>query len=333
MCVGMFWPRLGRNTRSFGSRGRRRWKGSTLKLRLVPLERRKRKLYIINIALACMCFSAVTAALSRCATLAQPASRCELRVLTWNVLRTNRDYRGTAKFVRETGADIAFLQEVTPKLEAKLRVDLASLYSEMLFSSSGSGKGYALLSRYPIIESKHLANPRGGPPACWVELSTPAGPLQVLNLHLTSPTVLAGSWTDRIKSYASTTAVRLREVRHFCNALKNGVPAVVAGDLNSLEFEPAITFLNSHARLADAYRTVRPNPSTADTTWMAKRDPSSPIKARIDYVFVSRELVPLDAQVGCTTLSDHQPVTVILRWTHRSNEEIDCPRPSSEERP
>ena len=323
MCAGMFWPWLGGNTQSYGRR--RRWKGPTVNLRSVSLERRKPKLYIVNATLTCMSFAAATAALSRCTPSAQPASHCELRVLTWNVLRTNRDYLGVAKFIRETVADVAFLQEVTPELEAKLRVDLASLYSEMLFSSSGSGKGYALLSRHPIIESKHLANPRGGPPACWAELSTPAGRLQVLNLHLTSPTLLVGSWTDRIKSYASTTAVRLREVRYFCNAVKNGVPAVVAGDLNSFEFEPAITFLKSRARLADAYRALRPNPSMADTTWTARSDPSSPMKARIDYVFVSRELVPLEAKVGRTALSDHQPVTVLLRWKHRHNEELDCP--------
>ena len=289
-------------------------------------------MYIVRTVLAYMCLAVATPSLSRCAPR-EPADLGNLRVLTWNVLWTNRDHSGTARFIRKTAADVVFLQEVTPELEARLRPDLASLYSGMVFSSARSGRGYAILSRYPVIGNRHLANPQGGPPACWAELRTPAGRLQVLNLHLTNPRVLVGSWVDKIKSYATTAGVRLKEVRNFCDALKTGVPAVVAGDLNSLECEPAIAHLNRRVRLTDAYRAVHPTPSKADITWTAQSDPSNLMKARIDYVFILREFVPPQAKVERTTLSDHQPVTVILRWTHRSNEELDCPRPSSGERP
>jgi endonuclease/exonuclease/phosphatase family metal-dependent hydrolase len=288
--------------------------------------------YIVRTTLTYVCLAVVTPSLTRCAPQ-EPAGHSDFRILTWNVLWTNRDHPETAQFIRETAADVVFLQEVTPELEARLRLDLASLYSGMVFSSARSGRGYAILSRYPVIGNRHLANPQGGPPACWAELRTPAGRLQVLNLHLTNPRVLVGSWFDKIKSYATTAGVRLKEVRNFCDALKTGVPAVVAGDLNSLGCEPSITYLSRRARLTDAYRAVHPTPSKADITWTAQSDPLSPMKARIDYVFVSRELVPLEAHTGHTTLSDHQPVTVILRWQHKSNEDLDCPRPSSGERP
>jgi endonuclease/exonuclease/phosphatase family metal-dependent hydrolase len=56
-----------------------------------------------------------------------------------------------------------------------------------------------------------------------------------------------------------------------------------------------------------ALRAVHSTPSKADITWTAQSDPSSPMKARIDYVFILREFVPPQAKVERTTLSDHQP--------------------------
>ena len=263
--------------------------------------------------------SLAAAVLTLCvAAGAQPGTaetrRHELRVLTWNVLRSNKDYAGVCKVIRESGADIVCLQEVTPELETAIRKRLARPYAHTIVRSSGkSSAGYAVLSRYRIVGKKHLEGPGGARPAGWVKVATLGGAVQVLNVHLTTPPVLSGSLRDRFNNYARTTGARLKELRHFRAQLAEGVPALVAGDFNSLETEAGIAYLRNDGGLVDAYRALHPQPSPADITWRLGNNPQSLAQTRIDYIFASPSLVPVKAEVLKSNLSDHRPVRVVFR--------------------
>jgi len=237
-----------------------------------------------------------------------------LRLLTWNVLHGNRQYRGVAAVLRSADADVVCLQEVTPGLESCLRESLADRFPHMVFGARSSiGDGYAVLSRFPVTETEHLQNSGLGRPAGRVEILTEAGRIQVLNLHLTYPQVGSGSLVERAQSYVETAAVRRVEVQHFCKSLDASVPALVAGDFNSFEDEASVRYLSEELGLVDAYRALHPERSVADVTWCQNGDPAALMQARIDYVFASRALSPLAAEPISSLLSDHRPVTAVFR--------------------
>lgn len=244
---------------------------------------------------------------------AGPSPDPRFRVLTWNLLWSNTDHAAVAGQIRSSGADVVCLQEVVPEMAAALDGALAKEYPHRAFRPVvGSGEGYGLLSRHPIARQDHLPNPHGGPPAIRALVAAPAGPVQVLNVHLTYPAVMTGSLARRLASYGATSQIRLAEIRLFSRTLSRDVPTVVAGDFNSLEGEPCLAHLAGTVGLADAYRTLRPDITAKDNTWRPELGSPAPI-ARIDYVFASPALVPLEAAVLPIRVSDHCPVAVTFR--------------------
>ena len=250
--------------------------------------------------------------LASCASTA-PAGG-ELCVLTWNVLYLNTHHADTARLIGESGADIVCLQEVTPDLETALRRDLAGLYPAMVFDAvPRAGSGTAVLSKFAFEVSRRVPHPYGTLHAHRVRVRTPLGPVQVLNVHLTAPRVLSGTAVERLHAYSRTAAVRDRELRHFCGDLESGVPAIVAGDFNSLENESDIVYLKETLGLVDVYRILHPRRSDEGTTWRAHGDDDTLIRARIDYIFASPDLAASEAAVLRSCASDHWPVRAVFR--------------------
>jgi endonuclease/exonuclease/phosphatase family metal-dependent hydrolase len=241
---------------------------------------------------------------------ALPAGRAEtaaagttLRVLTWNIHFGNPDR--LAEAIEASDADVVALQEVDAyKQRSGCRhqgLDIAGhLGMHARFGANirsgeecGAGRealyGDALLSRYPIVEWRHVALPnRGGEQRGLLEavLDVAGQRVQVVSTHL--------EYASASERKAQAEAV----VEHLEGSAE---PVVVMGDLNG---EPDDSGL---APLRQAFTDA----------WEAAGDgdgftnPSRAPHRRIDYVFTAR-LSPVHVEVLDSTASDHLAVRADL---------------------
>ncbi|NNG05819.1 MAG: EEP domain-containing protein [Inquilinus sp.] len=160
--------------------------------------------------------------------------------------------------------------------------------------------GDAVLSRLPLrlvkaggLPGLPLFEPRG---ALWVEIATPAGPLQFLNTHL---------GLTRRERRLQTDALMGPD---WLDSADTEGPWVLAGDLNALP--RSRTCRRFGERLRDAQLAVDDHRPQA--TFFARRP-----TARIDYIFVDPSVDVVAARVPSAFLakvaSDHLPLIVDIR--------------------
>lgn len=261
-------------------------------------------------------------ALAACAHSTLPAHGtagppAELRVLVYNI-HAGQDAAGAsniarvAALVRESGADLALLQEVDRGTRRSGGVDQPTLLARLTGMTAVFGRtldydggeyGIAVLSRWRVMRDTlvHLPTepaqsraggsiePRG---ALWVTIASPWGALSVVNTHLDASGV--EQW-------------RRQEV-HALLALARGAasrdgPLLVGGDLNSKPDAAAPDTLR-RAGLRDAWATCGEGegftfPSVA------------PVR-RIDYLFLPDGPRCLGARVLDGEASDHRALLVRL---------------------
>jgi len=133
-------------------------------------------------------------------------------------------------------------------------------------------EGPAILSRFPIVRHemhdlrgcRRVLDPRV---LLRADVLTPDGELQVYSTH-----------TSRDDCQLEHLASLVREGR-------NGRPAILTGDFNSVETSPAIQALVNGGGFVDAFRRARPDEVGA-TVWQPLDAPFPAASRRVDYVFV-----------------------------------------------
>ena len=73
-----------------------------------------------------------------------------------------------------------------------------------------------------------------------MQFTTPAGPVQLLNVHLRPPVSDRGSW---VSGYVTTGDDRERELKRFYEQTRRDVPLIVAGDFNDGEGSGVVRWL------------------------------------------------------------------------------------------
>lgn len=82
---------------------------------------------------------------------------------TFNILRHNdepEELDRIVEIIREMDADVIALEEVNPELEARINTDLQDLYPHTVVEVEDGYEGMALLSKYPMLESRVEKKPR-----------------------------------------------------------------------------------------------------------------------------------------------------------------------------
>jgi endonuclease/exonuclease/phosphatase family metal-dependent hydrolase len=256
-----------------------------------------------------------------CASALRGVADESLRVMTWNIAAGHGDIARIAKEIGESGAEIIALQEVdvhwsersafvdqADSLAKSLRMQVrfAPIYSisDSLDSNKTREFGVAVLSRYPIIDSKNHSITRL---STQQQNATPAlapGFLEVtIDVHGT-----------RIKAfsthldYRGNPAVRQQQVAEMLEIFRSSPgPMILFGDLNAtptaVELSPLLQ------KLQDAWVPAQAN----DLTYPSEK----PVK-RIDYVLTSTDFASTSSIVPVTEASDHRPVIANLRFSkHR----------------
>ncbi len=250
------------------------------------------------------------------------ASEPALTVGTYNIHHAqgvdNRlDLERIASEIERTGASVIGLQEVDRHwssrsefvdqaqwLATRLKMDVtygANLDLEPTAASGGERRQYgtAILSRFPIRESRNtlLPRPQNGEQRGLLEavFKVRGATVRFANTHL------------QHNSAVERTAQAQRIAELLADSRE---PVVLVGDLNARPDAPELTPLFEH------YDDAWTEGGTGDGFTYPAESPN----ARIDYVLVSPEIAVSKATVFSTLASDHLPLTA----------DVTVPRPHGE---
>lgn len=233
-----------------------------------------------------------------------------LHILSFNLLKHNRDVTPFVEEIRRESPDVVLLQELVPDLAEGFETELRDEYPYRYLVGAPGAAGLGVVSRYPFATTGEWHEPGIERFALRVTLLLPSGPVDVYTVHLVAP---AG---DHLMDTGLTANFRLREaqVQHLLDEIETrGSPAVIMGDFNMSESNDAYRIASS--RLRDAWkgagRGIR-------WTWPRNMQPFADLPMmpllRLDYCFHTDKIQADDVRVllGATE-SDHCPLSARLR--------------------
>ena len=212
-------------------------------------------------------------------------------------------------YLRSVAADVIGLQEVSPTQADNLDQGLADLYPYRIVNGSGFS-GRALLSRYPISDHAWITC-QPGRPDLRVRINIDGQEMTVIVAHPSPP--------KPGRNGIVFDSITLQQIRDTANLTVESRPAVLLGDFNMTIHNPAYQWM-TEIGLADAYVNVgnrggRTFPVRLGRIWRMKVPiswmPLHPI-ARLDYIWLTSEISPLEAWLGEDVGSDHLPVLARL---------------------
>ena len=245
-----------------------------------------------------------------------------IRIMSYNVKHCRNeetheiDFDAVAGVIRRRGADIIGLNEIFDDAEGRkygrqpgelaARLGFHAFFAPAI-RVSGIPYGNALLSRFPILQARTVLIPDPAEPAydgyyetrcvLMAEIDV-AGGLRVCVSHF-------GLNPDEQINAFRTAEECIREDR-----------CVLMGDMNLTPENPLLLPLRK--RLFDTAEAF-PAPRLSF--------PSQAPDRKIDYIFTSRDLEVLSADIPAETVSDHRPYLVQLRLPE--NDGRPAPRPQA----
>ena len=244
-------------------------------------------------ALAAAALLAVTA--PRAIPRPQPkASGPVLRVLTVNVLCGRADAEAVVALVRQTGADVLFLQEITGDVLARLEAaGLADLMPQKITELRRSSLGSGIYSRLPLDEGQPLAPAYAAQPTAVVKL--PGG--EAVELGCVHPRAPMPPSRPAIARWRQELSVLPPPA---------DLPRLLAGDFNAtLDHAPLRRVLR--LGYADAAREVG---NALTPTWGLV---GKPAVITIDHVLVDRRCAVLASSVHAVPGTDHRALYAEIR--------------------
>lgn len=227
------------------------------------------------------------------------------RLMTANVLGTNRDFNTIVGSVAEADPDVFIAQEAS---NTQWRQALASLPGLPYVAGPGLGTSVLVASRYPLhAERIQLPldaepDPRvGGGVPMRVEVQRPGGdrPLVIYAIHAPTPRGDRG-WLMR-NAY-------LRDIIKRARNEAGRADVIIAGDWNTPSWSPFYASVLNRAGLRATEGGAWPSP----TRFFREYDAPPLLGTPIDHVAVSPDIGVARLRVGSDFGSDHLPVVVDL---------------------
>jgi len=215
------------------------------------------------------------------------SSTPHLEVLVANVYHSNREFDRIKQLVTEEDPDVVGLVEVSERWLRKLK-PLRERYPFHFEVPDEHHVGLALYSRLPIAGARTIRIGDSSSPAIAATLATPAGEIEILLVHPTSP--------------VDSAAIRRRnaQIRALAQHVRDaGRPTVLAGDLNVSMWNAGYRPLEEIARLHNARAGQGIGP-----TWPAIGRVGVPIDHILATPDVSLRGFRLLRSIG----SDHRPI-------------------------
>lgn len=192
-------------------------------------------------------------------------------------------------FLKNCDADIICLQEVNES--AKVGFQVSSLKEELGMNSHfganvvnlNSNYGLVTYSKYKIVRQNHvylssLKEQRG---MLHTVIDVRGKEVNIINIHL---------GTDKQEQES-----QLKELKEFIDKL-GGKPYIIAGDFNAAD-------INLQGNCVDVAKKLDKSNTLTFSLGIE----------RIDYVFVSKDIIPINYRVIIKKMSDHYPIIAKLR--------------------
>jgi len=252
-----------------------------------------RRLFVLLLTLAFCCGSAAE----------QPTTTNTLRVMTYNIhhgqgVDGKIDLERIAGIIKTQKVDIVALQEVDRNTLRTVRRDVAGELGKLTgmnwcfgknINYQGGEYGTAVLSRFPILEMTNthyqMLHPHEQRGLLQAVLDVGGRKVLLLNTHL---------------DYHNDDAERVLDVKTIKGAIdsRTNMPVILCGDFN--EGPGSRTYHRLSEFLADTWKAVGNGVGytfSSGAPWQ-----------RIDFIWHSKHLRPLNASVIKTNASDHMPV-------------------------
>jgi endonuclease/exonuclease/phosphatase (EEP) superfamily protein YafD len=226
----------------------------------------------------------------------RPESR-DLRILSFNVLGSNRRFGEVIDFIRESGADVVVLHEVTGRWEEAI-ADASHTFDDWNYEVTETRTGGNLFGSLVLTHAGARVESFGfgvtDPRA--VEILLPEG-VAVLGVHPLSPSNrFRAKQNDQQLQFATDWAA------------KQTGPAIVVGDFNATPWSYPFRRLMASTELSNSESGFG-----LDLSYPADRNPL--FRIPIDHLLYSHDLAVVDRRLGPAMGSDHFPLTVDLALT------------------
>ncbi len=229
-----------------------------------------------------------------------PESAVQLRVMSFNVLVSNRQHAEVLAEVDRQAPDVLVIVEYTPAWAEALQ-PLHSQYPYRFEQARWHGFGIALFSKRPLIRAETIPQmPEANElPVIRAVVEFDGQPMEIIGAHLINPL-----GTDRWR-------LRRRQFTALGETLATQ-PAerIVVGDFNCTTWSEEMRDFLQRAQLRDSRKGFGLQPS-----W----NPSGMgfLAIPIDHALVTPGISVVNRQTGARAGSDHRPVIVDLAWGDR----------------
>jgi vancomycin resistance protein VanJ len=230
-------------------------------------------------------------------------TNARLIIMTNNIGNGYAPHRSLLPALRESGADVIAIQEVSEEDAAAFDRELRDVYPHQSLHGYGvSGK--AVLSRKPIVaeETFSLHTERFH---LQVAIDYDGTAVHVINTHLPPP-IFDGrvwpAWHGRVAQAEISDLLAKAQTTHG--------PTVMLGDFNKLPRNQVYAISGSDG-LRDVFNQVEEEPGPTFPRRFGVL-PWMPPMFRIDYIWHSQQFTVNRAWVGPDTGSDHLPVLAEL---------------------
>jgi endonuclease/exonuclease/phosphatase (EEP) superfamily protein YafD len=224
----------------------------------------------------------------------------DVEIVSLNLLVRNDNYTEVRRYLQGRNADVLVLSELTPKWVAELRAVTAG-YPYQLTDARRNAWGLGIFSRYPLATAELTDLGVAGSVHVATTLALPGGNVQLLGVHLVSPT-LPGRAHQRNRQLLAV-ANRLGPPRVAGDRLR--APRLLLGDLNITPYSPHFTDLLARTGMKDARGA-----SGLLGTWPTW---GFPVQIPIDHCIADHDLAVTRVSRGPVVGSDHYPLEITLR--------------------
>ena len=230
-----------------------------------------------------------------------------LRVMSYNVNFGLEGDPAAVDAIAQAHPQIVLLQETTDTWRDALVSGLPQFAYHHFAPPTGlPAGGMGVMSMYPIVSAEELPSVAGPFIAQRVVVDTPAGRIQLLNVHLRPPMSDGGSW---VVGFFSTRDVREREMSWHAARLDPELPTIIAGDFNE---EAGGLALAVTERLGFTDATAQWVGKTRTWEWPVS---GLVLRFQLDHILHDARFTSSGAGIVEAGRSDHKPIWADLTPT------------------
>ena len=229
----------------------------------------------------------------------------EMRVMTFNQLKTNTDEAAVKAAILRSEADIVALQELSPKIATMLRAELSEVYPYQALRpapADGTQNGVGVVSRFPLERPSYSEAYRGQ----HFDVNNAGKRFEFINVHFNVP--FQNGRMGSLRFYEPR--VRDRQLDALMAVAKRASSLVVVGDFNLSDNESG--YRKMATLMTDAYRNAQTGFGFSYPAQAVYRGLPLPPLVRLDYVWL-RGLEPIAAYRDCRGGSDHCALISVIR--------------------